>query len=141
MVENWMIPCNKNVFDIDEYVKNDSTIVWKNTFSIKTGDIVYIYVGEPEKEIKYKGTVIADEVSDELLEKHSYARIKQQSKYLSKKAKYIQIRIENSFKKNILTYEKLKEHGLGQVQRQARIPRSGLRFIKEIETSSIELVK
>lgn len=141
MSEKWIIPCNTKFFDINEHLKHNDTVVWKNSFTIKKGDVVYIYLGAPYRLIKYKGCVVSDEVSEELLDQHSYAKVEKKSNnYFSKKIKYIQIKIEGVFNDNAITYEALKDHGLGQVQIQARIPRGVLYYIQDVEKNQLEVL-
>lgn len=48
MLEKWIIPCNVKRFNVIEHFKNNDTVVWKNSFTIHAGDIVYIYLGLTE---------------------------------------------------------------------------------------------
>ena len=73
MIEHWIIPCNLKVFDVIAHFKANKQVVWKNSFTIKAGDIAYIYLGQPYSEIKYKCRVISNDVDDELLNKNAYA--------------------------------------------------------------------
>lgn len=131
MVENWIIPCNIKFFDVTEHFKKSDKVVWKNSFTIKKGDNVYIYLGAPMGEIRYKCTVIEDSVDDSLLQENAYAIVTKEShNYFSKKTKYVQLQLVGEYPSKSLTLEKLKEHGLGQVQIQARVPRM-LRLLLE----------
>jgi 5-methylcytosine-specific restriction protein A len=50
----WMIPCNIAYYDVIGAFNELKNIEWKQSVNIKVNDIVYIYVGNPYKEIKYK---------------------------------------------------------------------------------------
>ena len=45
MIETWIVPCNIKHFDLISHFESSDTVVWKNSFTIKQGDIVYIYIG------------------------------------------------------------------------------------------------
>lgn len=124
MIEKWIIPCNIRQFNVIEHFQTTDTVVWKNSFTMKPDDIAYIYIGAPFGEIKYKCIVTNTIVNDEMLKDNSYAIVtKQSNNYFSKKTKYVQLKLLESFPDNTFNLNFLKEHGLGQVQIQARVPR------------------
>lgn len=139
MSENWIIPCNVKVFDVISHFKCNKKVVWKNAFTIRKGDIAYLYLGNPYGEIRYKCMVIDDSVSEDLLSKNVYAiPAKKSNNYFSKKEKYIQMEYISEFPEGPLTLAKLREHGLGQVQIQARTDRRLQQFIDSCENELIE---
>ena len=130
MIENWLVPCNVKVYDVRKHFENNDTIVWRNAFSIRQGDIVYLYVGKPFCEILYRCLVLSDEVPPEILEKNTYAIPKKPIKnYYSKKEKYLILKLEREFPHGTFPLTDLREHGLGQVQLQARLSRQLKAFI------------
>ena len=134
MAENWIIPCNIKVFDVISHFKTNKRVVWKNAFTIRKGDIAYLYLGRPYGEIRYKCMVVNDAVDEELLQANAYAiPAKKWNYYFSKKEKYIEMEYVREFPEGMLTLEKLREHGLGQVQIQARTDRKLQQFINECE--------
>ena len=136
MIEQWIIPCNINRFDLIDHFKRSKQVIWKNSFTIRKGDIVYIYLGRPFSEIRYKCLVINDTVDETLLKANSYAvPIKKTNNYFSKKDKYIELQYICEFPEGTFPLSNLREHGLGQVQIQARIDRRLQRYIEEIETA------
>ena len=51
----WVIPCNPRFYDIESAFQNRTWIDWRQSAkNISPGDVVYIYVGTPVQEIKYK---------------------------------------------------------------------------------------
>ncbi len=54
----WLIPANPKYFDIENALKENNTIMWKQSTNIKIDDIVYLYVTEPYSSIMYKFKVI-----------------------------------------------------------------------------------
>lgn len=123
MKDSWIIPCNIKYFNVIEHFKKQNTVVWKNSFTMKEGDTAYLYLSQPYGEIKYKCTVVSNQVSEELLQKNSYAIVtKQSNNYFSKKPKYVELQLIGEYPTGKLTFEHLKAHGVGQFQIQARIP-------------------
>lgn len=134
MQESWIIPCKISYFNVIEHFKENNIVVWKNVFTIKAGDEVYIYVGAPYGEIRYKCEVI-EEVTDETeLQEHKYAIVTQNTNdYILKNTKYVKMKLTMEYPEKFLSLAKLKEHGLGQVQLQARVPRQLYPYLKEKE--------
>lgn len=134
MIENWIVPCNIKYFDVETHFQNNSFVVWKNSFTIRVGDTVYIYIGAPYSQIKYRCTVVSDEIDEETLTENSYAiQEKTSHNYFSKKTKYIKMHMDYEYPNDLLTLSKLREHGLGQVQIQARTGRNLQRYLSQID--------
>ena len=141
MNETWIIPCNIKHFDVNEHFKNSSTVVWRNAFTIKPNDYVYIYIGAPLSKVMYKCVVLETAVDEKLLEENKYAIVENQShNYFSKKIKYVEMKLIGIIKDDFLMLEKLKENGLGQVQIQARAPRTLIPFLNEADKYHMEVV-
>lgn len=139
MAENWIIPCNIKVFDVISHFKTNKRVVWKNAFTIRKGDIAYLYIGRPYGEIRYKCLVTSDTVDEEILRANAYAVSPNKSNnYFSKKEKYIEMEYIREFPEGMLTLGKLREHGLGQVQIQARTDRKLQQFINACEEGGDE---
>lgn len=139
MAENWIVPCNVKFYDIIGHFKLKKTVVWKNSFTIRKDDIVYLYLASPYGEIKYKCIVIDDNVDEKTLSDNAYAiPEKKSNNYFSKKEKYMQIELIEEFPSGIFTLKTLKEYGLGQVQIQARTDRRLQKFIDEVEADLIK---
>ena len=138
MAENWIVPCNVKVYDVITHFQKSETIVWKNSFTIRKGDIAYLYLSSPYGEIKYKCIVVSDTVDDELLQQNRYAiPQKKSNNYFSKKEKYIQMKLEQEYPEGTFPLSALREHGLGQVQIQARTDRRLQGYIDSVEETLI----
>ena len=136
MAENWIITGNVKFFDLIAHFKENNRVVWKNSFTIRKGDTAYLYLSSPYGEIRYKCIVVNDKVDDELLSANSYAiPEKKSNNYFSKKEKYIELEYVCEFPAGTFTLPKLKEHGLGQVQIQARTDRKLQQYIDSCEKS------
>ena len=119
-----------------EHFKTNTKVVWRNAFTIRKGDIAYIYIGRPYGEIRYKCRVINDQVDDELLQANKYAiPAKKSNNYFSKKEKYIEMEFVCEYPEGTFSLERLREHGLGQVQIQARTDRRLQAYLTEVESS------
>ena len=134
MSEHWIIPCNIKVFNVIEHFKDTKTVIWKNSFTMKKGDITYIYIGNPVGEIRYKCMVINDEVDNQTLSKNTYAiPAKKSNNYFSKKEKYVELEYICEFPEKTFPLNDLRENGLGQVQIQARTDRRLQAYISSVE--------
>lgn len=54
----WLIPANPKYFDVIKAFKDHKTITWKQIKNIRTGDIIFMYVGTPFSAILYKCLVL-----------------------------------------------------------------------------------
>lgn len=137
MAEKWIIPCNIKVYDVIEHFKQRDKIIWKNSFTIRPGDIVYLYLSAPYSEIKYKCIVVRNVVDKETLQNNSYAiPTKKFNNFFSKKEKFIELEYVCEFAKGTFPLPTLKKNGLGQVQIQARIDRRLQQYIDRTENHS-----
>lgn len=117
MKETWYIPCNISFCDVIGIIEKNGEVAWRRGALIHKDDIAYIYVGSPIGEMKYKCTVIDEDLSPEIMESHQYARrIDDKSNQ-----KYMMLKAIHKFSEGELPLVTLKKHGLTQVQRQARI--------------------
>lgn len=134
MVEKWLVPCNTKYFDIVNHFKNNEYAVWKNSFSINEGDILYIYLSAPYSEIKYRCVVVSVDVDESTLKDHDYAIVKKKNYgYYSKKIKYMMFKKEYEFPSGLLSLATLREYGQIQFQLQCRIDRRLRAFIEKNE--------
>lgn len=129
MVENWIVPCSLKFFDVRKYFDDHDTIIWKRGSAIHVNDIVYIYVGAPLSEIKFKCEVILEKVNINEIMNNNYA-IKEGT--VVKENKYMKLKLLETYEDGLLPWKELKQHGLGQVQIQARIDRKLLEYILNI---------
>lgn len=135
MQQNWIMPCNVKYFDVIKHFENNRTVVWKNISSACPGDVVYIYLGSPHCEIRYKCVVVSDAVDDETLKQNSYAIPKRpQSSLYHVKLKYIEMELVEEYPEGTFSLKELKANGLGQVQVQARTSDELQNYIKAISS-------
>ncbi len=61
----WIIPCNPNLYRVEEAFTALKTLNWKQTSpKMEIGDIVYIYVSKPVQAIRYKCQVTKVNLSE-----------------------------------------------------------------------------
>ncbi len=129
MKENWIVPCSVKFYDVVGHLQKNKTIVWRKVSALKEGDIVYLYLGSPYSEIKFKCHIINDNVDDATVAENSYAIKKTDS---SRKYKYILLELDYIYTDGELSLAKLRAHGLGQTQTQARTDRKLQAFIDSV---------
>ena len=129
MSENWIVPCSVKFFDVVGHFEKNDTIVWRKVSALKKDDIVYIYIGAPYSEVKYRCHIIDDDVNEDLLKKNEYAIRKTDS---GRKQKCIQMKLDHVYDDGELSLDKLRENGLGQTQTQARTDRKLQSFIDSV---------
>lgn len=117
----WLIPANPKYFDIDEALKENNTIIWKQTTDIKIDDIVYIYLGKPYSSIMYKFNVIEVNIPY----KYKDENIKIQ--------KAMKIDLIKRYEKGKLPFDKLKEFGANAIRSQRHMPQTLSEYISKIE--------
>ena len=62
-MNEFVISCNLNQFDLVQFFEKNNKIVWKQTKKCNIGDIVYIYVGRPYSRLFFKCSVVAANIS------------------------------------------------------------------------------
>lgn len=107
--DEWIVPANPKYYDIINCFSNTDVITWKQSSTIKVGDIVYLYVTSPYSAILYKCCVLDTDIPYEY-----------QDQNLSMK-KVMKIRLLKTYDKNQYTFEKLKEYGIKAIRGPRRI--------------------
>ncbi len=106
----WIVPANPYYFDIDKALKENNTIIWKQSADIKINDIVYIYVGKPYLSIMYKFKVVEVNIPYEYKDKNL------------KMQRAMKIELITRYKKEKLSLDKLKEFGVNSIRSQRYMP-------------------
>ena len=129
MQENWIVPCSVKYYDVVSHLKEKKTIVWRKVSALKEGDTVYLYLGAPYSEIKFKCHIINDNVDEETVAQSAYAIKKTDRPH---KDRYLLLELDYVYLDGELSLEKLRAHGLGQTQTQARTDRKLQAFINSV---------
>lgn len=56
-IKKWMIPANSKYFNVDGCFEKHGIVYWRQHFNFQTGDIIYIYMANPESAVRYKCVV------------------------------------------------------------------------------------
>lgn len=70
----WLIPANPKYFDVIAAFKKNKIINWKQGKNIKTGDLVFMYVGAPVSAILYKCLVLKTDIPSSFAGKNKKVR-------------------------------------------------------------------
>ena len=117
----WIIPANPKYFDIEKALKENNTIMWKQSTNIKINDIVYLYVAEPYSSIMYKFKVIEIDIPYEYKDKNL------------KMQKVMKIDLITRYEKWNLSFNRLKDFGINAIRGPRYIPLELSEYINKIE--------
>ena len=117
----WLVPANPKYFDIEKALKENNTMIWKQSTDIKVNDIIYIYVGAPFSSIMYKFRVIETNIRY----KYKDENIKIQ--------RAMKIDLIARYKKEQLSFSKLKDFGVNAIRSQRYMPLALSEYINKIE--------
>ena len=53
-IKKWMIPANPKYFDISGCLNKYGYVYWRQHYNFQTGDIIYVYVANPDSSVKFK---------------------------------------------------------------------------------------
>ena len=115
----WIIPANPKYFDIEKALKENNTIMWKQSTNIKIDDIVYLYVAEPYSSIMYKFKVIEINIPYEYKDKNL------------KMQKIMKIDLLTRYEKGKLSFSKLKEFEINAIRGPRYMPLALSKYINE----------
>lgn len=122
MLNCWIVPCNVKYFDVVAHFKQKRTVIWKNISSVQPGDIVYIYLGAPHKELRYKCVVLNANVGPDVLLNNDYAMPRRPvSSMYQVEIKYMELELVDEYPIGSFVLQELRSNGLGQVQVQAKV--------------------
>lgn len=121
MLNCWIVPCNVKYFDVVTHFKKKKTVVWKNISCVQPGDTVYIYLGAPHKELRYKCVVLNDNVGTDVLLNNNYAMPRRPiSSLYQVEIKYMELELVDEYPSGTFVLHDMRSNGLGQVQVQAK---------------------
>ncbi len=116
--DDWVISCNPSYYNIIDAFKTLNKIEWKqNSNNIKVGSNVYIYVGYPYKEIKYKAIVTKINLTTRSIDDSKFYL----SNDFSNNGKWMEIELEHCFESKKLDYDYLKDNGFGSPQGWSKV--------------------
>lgn len=135
-MEKYVYPCSPKYFNVVEHFEKRNDLVCRRLSKAQKGDLVYIYVGSPFMELKYRCIVEIPSVDDDTLQQHDYATLGNTYARLD----YMLLKLDHVYPPKQMPLERLKKNGLGQVQRMARVNDTLAAFIdynEQIEKDSV----
>ena len=125
--------CNVKFYDIVSHFQGNSEVYWRTNAAIEVNDFVYLYIGNPYREIMFKCKVVNNQIEKDFILRNAAYAIRG-DKEDTKRTRYLKLQLDSAFQKGTFTYEKLKAHGLGQVQKTARVDRKLLQYMENVES-------
>ena len=119
----WIIPANPKFFDVEKALRENNTIMWKQSTDIKINDIVYLYVAEPYSSIMYKFKVIEVNIPYEYKDENL------------KMQRVMKIDLIKRYEKGRLSFSKLKDFGINAVRGPRYMPLVLSNYINDIKNS------
>ena len=129
-MNTWIMPCNVSIFNIVEHFEVEDEMYWLGTQATDVGDIIYLYVGKPFSEIKYKCEVIDCQIDEQIIQQSNYDVLKKDSK---RRKNFIKIKMIQRYPLGIFPFHTLMQHGLVSVQSQMRISSELIKYLQENE--------
>ncbi|MBU1658641.1 EVE domain-containing protein [bacterium] len=133
----WIISSNPDVYDFIEAFKTLSEVDWGNASNnhINVGDIVYIYITQPEQRIAIKTEVTKSDFDEtELLGNDGQFN---KTEGLRTREKYFRLKLIEFIDNDLLRIEKLQKHGInGNIQGKRKLEGESLAYILYHEKES-----
>ena len=114
LFNEWVVPVNMDYFDVEDYYDNSSNPVIKMSTSMNIGDIVYVYLSKPYSCILYKTIIRETDVYHEYDGRFSY------------------VDIVKKYNREDITFNKMKELGVGAVRGARRITKELSNYINKL---------
>ena len=110
----WMIPASPKYFDHMACFRKYGYIYWKQHFNFQTGDIIYIYVSNPEGALKYKCIVEGHDMpySVEMDVEREFFANPQDFDSSKSHNRFIRLRLLETTKSERMSMVYLMEHGM-----------------------------
>ena len=105
----WVFPCKLSTYDIHQAYANLRRIDWKQSCNVAPGDVVYIYVATPEKQIAYKCIAIKTDKPTSTIDDSAYAV---NPEHYTNYGRYVELQFVYRFDEVDTSYASLRKHGL-----------------------------
>lgn len=131
----WIIICNPRFYDVIGAFKKFNCIEWKQSTNIQQGDTVYIYIGNPYKEIRYKCVARKVDLEKTIIDDSEF--ILDGSNY-ENYGRYMTVELVREYEEKQYPYSELKKNGLKSVQGPGRISEELANYIKFVEIQELK---
>ena len=128
----WLIPCSPSIYDAESAFTEYGSIIWHQQCHMNIGDIAYIYVTSPVKEIRCKCVITAVDIPEDVGDDDGYVI---DEAFCSKAyRKYMQLKLVERYQPcYLLGFHFLLQNGLvGSIRSQRRVPSGLSEYIKGI---------
>lgn len=132
----WVIPCNPAYYDVCGVFNKLDKVEWKQSTNVNEGDIVYIYVTSPIKEIRYK--CVARKVDLDYADTEKDREFILKGDNYENYGRYMELELITKYKENKFTLENLKQNGLKSVQGPSKVSEELANYIKSNEIDMIK---
>lgn len=120
-ISKWLIPANPKYYDVEQALREQTEIRWKQSTDIAVGDMVYMYVAAPRSAILYKFEVTAVNLPN--IYKKTNVKIK----------RLMKIRLLKQLSPEQMPLSKMKEFGVKGVRGPRSIPPVLSEYIDALE--------
>ncbi|MEE1073085.1 MAG: HNH endonuclease signature motif containing protein [Cellulosilyticum sp.] len=114
----WIIPCNTKYYDVVGAFNKFGIIEWKQSVNVEAGDIVYIYIGSPVQEIRYKCIVIEADLKETQIDDSEFVL---DGDMYENYGRYMKLKLVEMYDEGMFLYKELKENGLSSVQGPSKV--------------------
>lgn len=114
----WVVPANPKYYDVVNCFNNTNHVIWKQSSSIKVGDIVYLYVGAPYSCIMFKCKAAKTDIP------YNY-----QDSNLTISTT-MDLELLEAYPYDKLTFKIISDYGLNSIRGPRRMPKKLLDYIK-----------
>lgn len=130
----WVIPCNPNYYNVDAAFFKMKKLDWRQRISAEVGDIVYIYVGKPYSEIRYKCLVRKVWLKNREISDDEYY----ETDDLKPVTSYMELELIEKYVTDSLPLHKLKMNGVKTVQGPFKVLDETLYYIEHNKVLSCD---
>ena len=129
---SWLIPCSPDIYDAESAFQEYGHIVWHQQCNMAPGDIAYIYVTSPVKEIRCKCQIVETDIPFDIGDDDGYVL---DEAFCSKAyRRYMDLQLMEIYDTPMLSYQALLMNGLhGPIRSQRKVPEQLGKFIQAIE--------
>ena len=139
----WLVVPNNKFFRLDDYLKERTSVTWRQTNNFEVGDKVFIYTAAPKSCISYEAEVIAVNLTSEHYADEAAYWINA-SDYLAavRANRFCEFNVVRRFEQESLPLRSLKMHGLATAQGNIVLKGELLKFIiSNIDGSYLDEIK
>lgn len=128
---SWIIPCSPNIYDAESAFGEYGSIVWHQDGNIQPGDVVYIYVTAPIKEIRCKCIAVETDIPIDIGDDDGY--VVDDAFCARTHRRYMNLQLKETYSTPMLGYQFLLYNGLnGTIRSQRRVPPTLQAYINQV---------